>query len=117
MTLPDKEEFEKTLEGLRDTVRSLAPDEKTRKLCEDLNDTIDTKNIIDRNISFKKQLSSKPKNELSDIENLWLLAYEASEARIAKMGVNKTDESITQYVESMSILNKFIDKEYYQRQQ
>ena len=101
---------EEVRDGLRKTVSSLIADENIRKLYEQTNDMIDLKDILDDILSYQKELSLIPKNQLSNIQNIWLLAYEASQSRLAKMASDKTEESKMQFADSLDILNDFIKK-------
>ena len=72
---------------------------------DSLEDLKATKAVVDRVIAHMAKLNSIAASERSANEKLWLLAFEASEARLAKMGSEQNEESNQQFVQSMFVLS------------
>jgi hypothetical protein len=81
---------------------------KITELLNEFDDLEDTNLVVKSIIECKKYLDTLPNSETSVNQKLWLLAFEASEARLSKMGENKTQESIDNFSQSMQVLKKAI---------
>jgi len=80
------------------------PRDEFDRLDKKIDDLQSTKGVIDKIISYKKELEEIQKDKLDDNQRLWLLAHEASEKRIST-------SSKDQIVEDMFLLLKFIPNE------
>ena len=64
-----------------------------KKLDSELEDVEALKRVLDCILECKTILSSVNKNELTNIQKIWLLAFSMSEGQIAVMGNEQTQES------------------------
>ena len=84
---------------------------KIEELENDISDATKIKAIVDRVIGYKEKLNLITPDKLSNIQKIWLLAFEASEARLAKMGTKQTHQSTDDFSESMFTLKEAISVE------
>ena len=77
-------------------------------LIDELEDLEDFNLIVKNILECKEYLNSIPQSEMNISQKLWLLAFEASEAKLAKMGENKNQETIADFSKSMSVLRQAI---------
>jgi hypothetical protein len=82
-----------------------------QRLDRETEDMHNIKDIVDRVISYKEEILSVPLEQRNALQELWLLAFEASEAKIAKMGVDQTEDSRLEFSKSMFVLNNSISSE------
>ena len=66
--------------------------------------------IIQDVISHKDYLASLPKDNLNNLQKLWLLAFETSELKIAKMGEEDSEESKNEVVTTTFVLKEAIEE-------
>lgn len=76
-----------------------------------ITDATKIKATADRVIGYKEKLSLLAPDKLSNNQKIWLLAFEASEARLAKMGTEQTQQSTDDFSESMFTLKEAISNE------
>ena len=81
---------------------------KIDKLENQISDAIGIKAIVDSVIRYKEKLNLMTPEILSTDQKIWLLAFEASEARLAKMGTEQNQQSTDDFSESMFILKEAI---------
>lgn len=81
--------------------------EDFKKVFTDIDDLAKLQEIVEDIILYRKKLLNS-KDNLNDDQKLFLLAYEASEARIEKMGRENTEKSKIEFIDSVNILRKFI---------
>lgn len=106
-------DFQKIKQGLREIVIKTVnkrDGEKLNRLYNEIDALEATKEIVDKIMLYKEKLSLIPQDQLNNRQKLWLLAYEASELRLIKMGEDSTKKSREQFIESMAILDEFIEQ-------
>lgn len=69
---------------------------------------VKTKDTLKSVMRYKEDLASFPSEDLTNNQRLWLLGYEASEARVAKMS---TEQGTNDYIESLFVLRQAMDAE------
>lgn len=84
---------------------------KIDELESNISDTNRIKAIVDRVIGHKEKLSLLTPDKLSNNQKMWLLAFEASEAKLTKMGTEQTQQSTDDFSESMLTLKEAISDE------
>lgn len=84
---------------------------KIDELESNISDATRIKAIVDRVIGHKEKLSLLTPDKLSNNQKMWLLAFEASEAKLAKMGTEQTQQSTDCFSESMLTLKEAISDE------
>lgn len=84
---------------------------KIDELESSISDATRIKAIVDRVIGYKEKLSLIIPDKLSNNQKIWLLAFEASEAKLAKMGMEQTQQSTDYFSESMFTLKEAISDE------
>lgn len=84
---------------------------KIDELESSISDATRIKAIVDRVIDYKDKLSLLTTDNLNNKQKIWLLAFEASEARLAKMGTEQTQQSTDYFSESMLTLKEAISDE------
>lgn len=78
------------------------------ELMDRIDDMENTQVIVNNIIQYKEFLTSIPQDNLLVTQKLWLLANEASEDKLAKMGELQDEESKKDFVLSMLVLNDSI---------
>lgn len=84
---------------------------KIDELESSISDANRIKAIVDRVIGHKEKLSLLTPDKLSNNQKMWLLAFEASEAKLTKMGTEQTQQSTDDFSESMLTLKEAISDE------
>ena len=74
-------------------------------IMDQISDATRIKTIVDCVIEHKEKLNLITQDILSSDQKVWLLAFEASEAKLAKMGLEQTKISTEEFIKSMLILN------------